>query len=173
MSSTLSAFDPLFGNLSGRSEREKGAVSELDELLRGALAYHTPESLRALMEFVCKLPRIAPYNAMLLHVQNPGISYVGSAREWRQIQRQVRPGSRPYMILKFMGPVKFVYDLADTDGPELSPEVQRFVQDPFSVEGQLDPLTWRVLLRICQNLNITVIEKTFGPDHAGDVVRTR
>lgn len=51
-------------------EREE-AKSAVNELIESALAYHTPERIQELMEFASSMPRYAPYNAMLLHIQNP------------------------------------------------------------------------------------------------------
>lgn len=70
-----------------------------------------------LLEFVKKFPHIAPYNAMLVHVQKPGSQYVCSASEWRNgYHRDIKPGARPLVILRPFGPVSFVFELLDTDG---------------------------------------------------------
>lgn len=47
----------------------------LDDLVARALAYRTGEELQALLTFAHRFPHVAPFNAMLLHVQNPGIRY--------------------------------------------------------------------------------------------------
>jgi hypothetical protein len=68
----------------------------LDELVSRALAYRTGKELRELVEFSRRFPHIAPFNAMLLHVQNPGICYALRAEEWeKKYRRQVKPAARP------------------------------------------------------------------------------
>src|SRR5205809_6148275 len=91
---------------------QETARKALDDLISRALAYRTGPELKALFDFMRRFPHIAPYNAMLLHVQNPEIGYALKARVWeRDYYRQVRPGARPYVILQTMGPVAFVFEL--------------------------------------------------------------
>src|SRR5438477_7508026 len=109
----------------------------LDDLISRALAYRTGPELKALFDFMRRFPHIAPYNAMLLHVQNPGIGYALRARIWeRDYFRRVRPGARPYVILQTMGPVAFVFELSDTEpvdpAVDLIPEI---VKNPFPAKG--------------------------------------
>src|SRR5438309_11073344 len=85
----------------------------LDDLISRALAYRTGPELKALFDFMKRFPHLAPYNAMLLHVQNPGIGYALQARFWeRDYHRRIRPGARAYVILQTMGPVAFVFELS-------------------------------------------------------------
>src|SRR5438477_2432208 len=87
----------------------------LDDLTSRALAYRTGPELKALFDFMKRFPHLAPYNAMLLHVQNPEIQFALRAPVWeRKYERRVKPGGRPYVILQTMGPVAFVFDLCDT-----------------------------------------------------------
>ena len=78
----------------------------LDDLISRALAYRTGPELKQLVDFTRRFPHLAPYNAMLLHVQNPGIGYALRAYDWeRKYARRVKPAVRPYVILWTMGPV--------------------------------------------------------------------
>src|SRR5436305_9111053 len=87
-----------FDALPDSQERSRRA---LDDLISRALAYRTGPELKALFDFMRRFPHIAPYNAMLLHVQNPGIGYALQARFWeRDFRRRVRPEARPYVILQ-------------------------------------------------------------------------
>ena len=91
------AFDAL-------PDSQETSRKALDDLISRALAYRTGPELKALFDFMRRFPHIAPYNAMLLHVQNPGIGYALQARFWeRGYRRRVRPGARPYVILQTMG----------------------------------------------------------------------
>ncbi len=78
MNDSTSSTDPQRGleelaELFEQSEREEVGRNQLDQLVSRALAYRTGGELRALLEFAKRFPHVAPFNAMLLHVQNPGI----------------------------------------------------------------------------------------------------
>src|SRR6188474_3488476 len=84
----------------------------LGQLLDESRLYRTGKDYRDLLDFVGRLPSFAPFNALLLHVQKPGLRYAASAREWREkFGRFVIPRSRPLLILRPFGPVALVYDL--------------------------------------------------------------
>src|SRR5206468_5834001 len=103
-------------DLSTSAGDQESARKALDDLITRALAYRTGPELKALFDFMRRFRHIAPYNAMLLHVQNPGIGYALQPRFWaRDYHRRVRPGARPYVILQPFGPVAFVFELSDTE----------------------------------------------------------
>ena len=54
------------------------ARSLLDQLLADSKVYKTTESYKALLDFVVGLRNAAPFNAMLLQLQKPGLTYVAS-----------------------------------------------------------------------------------------------
>ena len=73
-----------------------------------------------------RLRNFAPFNAMLLQVQKPGLTYAASAADWRTtFKRKPKEGARPLLILWPFGPVALVYDVIDTEGKEL-PRCRRF-----------------------------------------------
>src|SRR5207253_4777210 len=101
--------------LNGATYDHESARKALDDLISRALAYRTGPELKALFEFMKRFPHLAPYNAMLLHVQNSGIRFALRAPVWEsQYGRRVNTGSRAYVILQTMGPVAFVFDLSGT-----------------------------------------------------------
>lgn len=145
----------------------------LDDLVSRALAYRSGPELKALFDFARRFPHLAPYNAMLLHVQNPGIAYALRAFDWeRKYQRCVKPAARPYVILRTMGPVAFVFDLSDTDpidpARDLIPEL---VKNPFPAKGQPPPGAMAQLIAACLKVGIIVEERDFGTNLAGQVQR--
>lgn len=154
--------------LANDKEREE-AKSAVNELIESALAYHTPERLRELMEFASRMPRYAPYNAMLLHVQHPKARYIASAAEWAEMGIKVRPGARPLVVLKIMGPVRFVFDVADTYGNPLPVSVQAEIEDPFAAKGEIADHVWGRLLDLCAAMRIRVVHAVLDPDLAGFV----
>jgi hypothetical protein len=149
------------------------ARKALDDLISRALAYRTGPELKALFDFMRRFPHIAPYNAMLLHVQNPGIGYALSARLWeRYYHRRVRPGARPYVILQTMGPVAFVFELSDTEpidpAVDLVPEI---AQSSFPAKGQPPIGAIKTLVSACLKVGVGVEWRDRGSILAGSVQR--
>jgi hypothetical protein len=67
--------------------------------------------------FVCRLRNFAPFNAMILHLQRPGLRFAASEFDWKTcFRRNVREGAHPLIILWPFGPIALVYDLEDTEG---------------------------------------------------------
>ena len=94
----------------------EGVRSLLDQLLEDSRLYTQSEDFKDLLAFVVKLRNFAPFNAMLLQVQKPGLSYTASARDWRErFSRRPKEGARPLLILWPFGPVVLVYDVMDTE----------------------------------------------------------
>ena len=58
----------------GLPDNKENARKALDDLISRALAYRTGPELKALFDFMKRFPHLAPYNAMLLHLQNSGDS---------------------------------------------------------------------------------------------------
>src|SRR5207253_184440 len=91
-----------------------GVRSLLDQLLEDSKLYTKSNDFIKLLDFVVKLRNFAPFNAMLLQVQKPGLKYAASARDWRErFGRFPKEGVRPLVILWPFGPVAFVYDILD------------------------------------------------------------
>lgn len=103
------------------------ARSLLDQLLADSRLYTRSAEYKALLEFVVRLRNFAPFNALLLQVQKPGLTYAASARDWRdRFGRAPKEGARPLLILWPFGPVALVYDVLDTEGDELPQDVASF-----------------------------------------------
>jgi hypothetical protein len=100
----------------------------LDQLLTDARLYRSGKDFQDLLDFVVKLPNVAPFNAMLLQVQKPGLRFAASAFDWRErFGRTIKDGARPLLILWPFGPVATVYDVEDTAGEDLPQDVNAFV----------------------------------------------
>jgi hypothetical protein len=99
----------------------------LDSLLTQSRIYHTSADYMALLDFVVRLRNFAPFNAMLLQMQKPGLRYAASEADWRtKFERKPKEGARPLLILWPFGPVALVYDVMDTEGKELPQDVAAF-----------------------------------------------
>lgn len=143
----------------------------LDALVGEAIAYRTGPELKALFDFQRKFPHMAPYNVMLLHMQNPGIAYALRSAEWRKrFGRKVKPAARPYVVLRTMGPVDFVFDLSDTE--PLAPDDNRIpalAMNPFPTRGEANATQLRNLMLGCGKAGMQVEERDLGTELAGQV----
>lgn len=151
-------------------EDEPGA---LDELFRRASLYRKTGEYKRFLDFVSRFPQYSPYNAALLHVQNPGVSFTATPHQWRErFDRVPEPGARPYVILQPFGPVLFVYDLADTEPrSEEETPLPETVTDPLAVEGNLEADVWSRLVQNCREREKVAVRLTshFHRRHGGRV----
>jgi hypothetical protein len=112
------------------------AAGSLNELFLQTQRYRSGSEFRALLDFVRRFRSYAPYNCMLLHIQRPGASFVAPASRWlTQYNRQIRPGQTPLVILQPMGPVMFVFDVAQTTPLANAPQLPIEVEAPFAAIG--------------------------------------
>ena len=71
----------------------------------------------------------APYNNMLVRIQNPTCSFYATEADWAdRFTRQLKEDARPMLILAPMHPVMLVYDLDQTIGDSLPEELNKFAQ---------------------------------------------
>ena len=99
----------------------------IERLIEATKLYNSSEAIKDLFDFTIRLRKFAPFNAMLLHIQKPGLTYAATATDWREkFGRSPKPGARPLIILRTMGPVDFVFDFQDTIGRPLPPDAFAF-----------------------------------------------
>lgn len=102
--------------------------SVLDRLISDSQLYRQSKDYKELLDFVARLPHIAPFNAMLLQIQKPGLRFAMHAKDWREkFGRYPKEGARPLLIMWPFGPVGFVFDQLDTEGDPLPEDVNAFV----------------------------------------------
>jgi hypothetical protein len=122
--------------------------SLLDHLLAESQLYRTSQDYKDLLDFVVRLRNFAPFNAMLLQLQKPGLRFAASGRDWREkFGRTVREKSRPLLILWPFGPVALVYDVVDTEGQSLPEDVAAFTARGDVAEAQIADIWERVEAR--------------------------
>ena len=104
--------DSLQGKgIEGNPDAER---SLLADLLEDSRLYHTSKDYADLLDFVSRLRNFAPFNAMLLHVQKPGLTFAASAWDWKtRFNRTIKEDARPLVILWPFCPVALVYDVLD------------------------------------------------------------
>jgi hypothetical protein len=137
----------------------------LDQLLTDSRLYRTGKDYKSLLDFVVKLRNVAPFNAMLLQLQKPGLRFAASALDWRErFDRTIKDGARPLLILWPFGPVATVYDVQDTEGKELPEDV-----DCFVARGQVDAAVFSGFARKLTPKNIEWKEFDGGDANAGSI----
>ena len=74
--------------------------SLLDQLIADSKLYRTGNDYKELLDFIARMPHLAPFNAMLLQIQKPGLKYAMTAKDWRD-RYGVNPkeGARPLIIM--------------------------------------------------------------------------
>lgn len=145
---------------------EKVARRALDELFSATFAYRSSKAYFEVMRFIARFRFYSPYNAMLLHIQRPGARFVAPASRWqREYGRRVKPEANPLLILQPMGPVLFVFDVADTEGDELPPEVE----SPFETrKGRIGDELRHTLENVRRD-GIRIYERRMGSQQAGSI----
>lgn len=97
-------------------------LNAVDEIFFAGNRYRYSQAYIELVHFISRFPNYSPFNCFLLYTQNPSLSYVATAKTWsRKFRRQPRSDARPLLILAPMGPVRFVFDISDTEGHPIPP----------------------------------------------------
>lgn len=115
----------------------EGDGSALDEVFSVLHHLRNGREYFQMLEFIGRLSNYSAFNAFLLYLQNPDLTFVATAGTWRKrFNRYLKPGARPLMILAPMSPVRFVFDSSDTEGDQLPPNIggQESESDRFNEE---------------------------------------
>ena len=119
--------EDLLTALRGDSASDGEAASSIDSLLQASRNYRKSTEFQEMIEFMGRFRDYAPYNNMLVRIQNPTCSFYATARDWQnRFGRALIEDVRPMLILAPMHPVMPVYDLDQTVGSELPAELQNF-----------------------------------------------
>lgn len=119
--------------------------STVDALLRESKTYRNSACFQEMVSFMADFRDYAPFNNMLVKIQNPSCSFFATQRDWHyRFGRRLKEDARPMLILAPMHPIMLVYDLDSTEGPSLPRELQEFTK----FEGEWDP---KMLLRTVTN----------------------
>lgn len=141
----------------------------LDQLLADSRLYTQTKDYKDLLDFVVRLRNFAPFNAMLLQIQKPGLSYAAFASDWwDRFQRKPKPNARPLLILWPFGPVALVYDVMDTEGKQLPEDVA-----VFYARGPVDENCITSFIPKMKAKNIELCWMDAGDRKAGGIQVTR
>lgn len=143
------------------------ARSMLDQLLEDSRLYKKGADFKNLLDFVVRLKNFAPFNALLLQIQKPGLNHAATARDWREkFNRTIKKDARPLVILWPFGPVAFVYDLMDTEGDPLPVGVSA-----FEAVGSIDQMALERFAQLTAKKNIVWSKMDAGDCKAGSITR--
>jgi len=134
--------------LSGAGAPEKEISSSIDSLLQQSRAYRGSAAFQDMVSFMGSFRDYAPFNNMLVRLQNPTCSFYATEPDWRKrFERTLKEDARPLLILAPMHPVMLVYDLDQTEGKPLPKEISEFA----IFEGEWKP-DW--LARMLENARV-------------------
>ena len=91
------------------------AKSELDRLFEDVKSYRRSDNFRKILDLCRRFKHLAPFNAMMVHIQRPGCRYVLTSTQWKtRWHRCINPNARPVVILSYQ-PISYLFDLSDTE----------------------------------------------------------
>lgn len=165
--STVQPF--LFDDASPAAQWQRDATERaLDELFTVARKYTSRKDYGDLLRFVAHFRFYSPFNAMLVHIQMPGATFVAPAYRWeRAHDRRIKAGARPLVILQPMGPVMFVFDVSDTEPASLLAKLPKQVEQPFEVRQGKIKQELPSTIRNARRDGIHVVERDAGSQDAG------
>jgi hypothetical protein len=147
----------------------KKELAALDEMFAASSRFRSSAEYMNMLKFVCRLPKYSPFNCFLLYTQNPAVSYVATATQWRRdFGRMPKYDARPLVILAPFGPVIFVYDLKDTGGPD---PVPTYLLRPFNTEGKLQKVVFENTVYNSGTHGIEVQQSTLRHRHGGSAIK--
>ena len=140
---------------SARLRTYEDCEDAINSLFRDALRTRPDEAFSEFLRFAQRFSNLSVYNAMLLRVQQPGITAVATARKWAQHDRHPKPGAKPLVILQPFGPVLFVYALEETEGRPMDGEEANSLFASGTVRQQ-------TLLQICKSAESQAVRVSFN-----------
>ena len=159
----------LFGDAAPPAAQDRADRALIEQLIAATRLYDTAPAARDLLDFVARLRSVAPFNAMLLHVQKPGITHVANATDWAtRFGRYPVRGARPLVILRHYGPVDFVFDFQDTEGHPLPEDAFT-----FPTLGNVSDARFADLIEYARRERFTVTDVDTGDASAGWVRVTK
>ena len=123
------------GANSSKTQPRQAVQHALDDLFAHARRYKASSDYRRLLDFVTRFHFYSPFNAMLVHIQMGGATFVAPPSRWAErYRRAIKATARPLVMLQPRGPVMFVYDVSDTEPMDAPPmSLPQEVLNPFAV----------------------------------------
>lgn len=150
--------------LRGDAVTDREAISTIDLMLRQSARYRSSKDFQSLVDFMGRFRDYAPFNNMLVRVQNPSCSFYATAKDWwSRFERTPKEDARPLLILAPMHPVMLVYELDQTEGKELPKELLEFAH----FTGEWDDRWLSRLIENAERYRIRVSFKPLSSTHGG------
>jgi hypothetical protein len=138
----------------------------LDELFLLAGRYRSSDQFSELIKFLSSFKNYSIFNAMLVNIQMRGARYVLPAKQWEQkYGRYPIPDAQPLVMLRPGGPVMFCFDVSQTQGRPLPPEIE----SPFQVQGNLPEGAYKLITLNSKQDGIRVNDRALGSTLGGYV----
>lgn len=144
----------------------------IDELFRRGQRFRNSYEFIKFFDFIARFDHYSRYNSMLVHIQNPKVTFFGGVSFWKKkFNRTIKKEARPHVILAPNGPVMMVYDVFDTEGKD-SPDL--FMQKglgrkPNEVGGKIDSNIYRKTIEEAINWGIKISFKPLSYFKGGHV----
>jgi hypothetical protein len=146
----------------------EAALSPLDEVFTASTRLRNSRNFIKLLDFIARFPNYSAFNGFLLYIQDSSATYVATARTWaKKFRRQPGPNARPLVILAPMAPIRFVFDIRDTEGPPIPTDLPTSVESGNQLSGKVFSNT----LQNCSLQGIAVCETTLSHDMEGTTER--
>lgn len=156
--------DSLVIALRGKDACDREMVSSIDTLLANSRRYAECAAFKEMLDFMARFKDYAPYNNMLVRLQNPSCTFYATAKDWRErFQREIREDARPMVILAPMHPVLLVYELDQTDGIPVPEELLKFAK----FDGKWDDSWLQRLVENASGYRVSVQFKTLSSSNGG------
>jgi hypothetical protein len=145
-----------------------GELNVIDEMFAASQRFRSSREFTEMLQFLARFPKYSAFNCFLLYTQNPGISYVATAGVWRkQFKRRLKYNARPLVILAPMSPVRFVYDINDTEGEAVPSVLLR----PTATTNMLSGDIYERTIHNCFFHGIMVREIAVGKQSGEDAIQ--
>lgn len=162
---SLRESEDLVAALRGVDAPKKEISSSIDSLLQQSKAYGGSREFQDMVSFMAQFREYAPYNNMLVRLQDPTCSFYATASDWQErFGRHLKEDARPMLILAPMRPVMLVFALDQTDGLPLPKELSDFAN--FQGEWKSEWLH-RIVENAATRDKIRVNFKTLSSTNAG------
>jgi len=161
--------DSTNGEYDSMDNSEQDTRSLLGQLLTDSQLFKKSDEYKKLLDCIICMPNFAPFNAMLLQVQKPGLSYAASSWDWqKRFGRTIKQDARPLIILWPFGPVALVYDVLDTEGKDLPEHIYAFPAKGAMTQEKIFHFISRIAKK---GLNVEFIDK--GDNQAGRIIAVK
>ena len=141
-------------NVQNRLLHFEDCAHAIDQLFRSALTAQGNNAFGEFLDFARKFNNLSVYNAMLVRLQRPGAAMVGSRKQWRGLGRRVLPDAIPIVILHPFGPVRFLFEMSDTDGKSMPAQDK----NPLFAQGEVTDKLFQHTKKAGENFAVEVVE---------------